>query len=446
MREERIVIEPFKFISYLDFRSFKALENHGMVRVRGIVDRQDAERYMEMAKEELHVKVILQEGDMNYVFFRGIITGISVKVENGLCILEFEAKSGSFLADIHKHVRSFQQDGTEFGQIADTCLAGYPDASCNWNRGKSEKTDGLVMQYEETDWDFLRRICSKRNLVIFPDNRADGIKIRIGIQKTGIRRLESECYSLETDSAGDTYVVTDREAMEIGEFVSFQGMEMCICKVITGMKGNELYHRYYLRHISVVKPKAGENSKLQGCSLEADVLAVEGDMVKVRIMQDENGDACGSRWFPYATVYSTPDGTGWYCMPEVGDRVRVSFPDGEEWKAYAASAVHVGNSRERNNPDHKSFMNRQRKEVLFTPESIVLRNNKGMEIVLRDGEGIRIVSDRDIILQAENEIRVTSSGSSIAMQAESTMSMQQGGAMLSLGGTIKMTGGKINMN
>lgn len=29
----------------------------------------------------------------------------------------------------------------------------------------------------------------------------------------------------------------------------------------------------------------------------------------------------------YATVYSSPEGGSWYCMPEVGDRVIIKFPN-----------------------------------------------------------------------------------------------------------------------
>ena len=65
-------------------------------------------------------------------------------------------------------------------------------------------------------------------------------------------------------------------------------------------------------------------------------------LVQVQFDEDENKEGCGRHWFDFATVYSTPDGAGWYCMPEVGDEVRVVFPDNYEEHAYVASSVHVG--------------------------------------------------------------------------------------------------------
>ena len=64
-------------------------------------------------------------------------------------------------------------------------------------------------------------------------------------------------------------------------------------------------------------------------------------MVKINLEIDGNQDEGTARWFPYSTVYSSPDGTGWYCMPEVGDAIRLYFPDNEEKNAYAISSVNL---------------------------------------------------------------------------------------------------------
>lgn len=71
---------------------------------------------------------------------------------------------------------------------------------------------------------------------------------------------------------------------------------------------------------------------------------MERDTVQVLIGCDENQAGCGTRVFPYATVYSTPDGTGWYCMPEIGDAVRLYFPCEKDADAYVASSVHLQSS------------------------------------------------------------------------------------------------------
>ena len=50
-------------------------------------------------------------------------------------------------------------------------------------------------------------------------------------------------------------------------------------------------------------------------------------------------DIVSSAFIEHETVYSSPDGTGWYSMPEVGDTVRLYVPD-KEGRCLVTSSVH----------------------------------------------------------------------------------------------------------
>ena len=93
------------------------------------------------------------------------------------------------------------------------------------------------------------------------------------------------------------------------------------------------------------------------------VLSVSRDKVKVHIKADGSQDVGTAKWFPYSTVYSSPVGTGWYCMPEVNDKVRLYFPNEKEEDAYVISSIHLeggtatgGGEAPRSNPDNKSII------------------------------------------------------------------------------------------
>lgn len=446
MREEKIIVEPFQFISYLEVYAFKSIGQHGVVKIKGIVDGLLANEYLHMAEKDLWIKVILQNEDINAIFFQGIIKELCIREENGVHIMEFEARSGSYLLDCGEHIRSFQADEITYSQMIDACLQPYGNAFCNTENENDIQIQENVLQFQESDWKFIKRLAGKQNTVVFPNNCESGIKISFGFkEKSNTERLESTVYSIKKCKLGCEFIVVDREYHEIGDTVIFDNKKLVIYQVISHMRGNELYHEYYLRNKSEIGQPFSYNEKLQGASLKAVVTAVKRDMVQVTICNDENASGAGYRWYSYATVYSTPDGTGWYCMPEIGDMVRMVFPDVDENNAYIVSSVHMECGQDRTNPANKSFMNRQRKEILLTPDSIILRNNKGMLIELQDDKGIKMVSDKDIVLQAEKGITV-SSNAHISMEAGNALSMKQGGALLSLSGTVKMSGGRINMN
>ena len=219
-----------------------------------------------------------------------------------------------------------------------------------------------------------------------------------------------------------------------------------IGKIKSWLVGQELYHEYYLIRKKEGLLPAFFHQNLSGVSLIAKVLAVETTIVQVQIQEDENKEKCSTCWFDYATVYSTPDGTGWYCMPEIGDQVRLVFPDQKEEHAYVASSIHIGKSQGRIHPNEKSWKNKQKKEILFTPDAIILRNNKGLFVELSDEKGIQLSSNKDILIRADGAIRMVSQKEGSSLSAKNTIEMQQRAAKIRIKDDILIYGGKIYMN
>lgn len=216
----------------------------------------------------------------------------------------------------------------------------------------------------------------------------------------------------------------------------------------TELEHGELIHTYELMQNESGLSKKRCNNYLVGVSLKATVTSVKGTEVTVSVVDDENKNASGSKSFPYATVYSSPDGTGWYCMPETGDMVRIYFPSNDEEKAYALHSMHMesSDSNERVNPDYKSFMNKQGKEVLLKPDSILITNNSGMSIELSDEEGISIISDKKIVFESEEAIELTSVTDKIDIVAPRKISLVQGNTQMVLSDKFTMRGGKIRLD
>lgn len=133
-------------------------------------------------------------------------------------------------------------------------------------------------------------------------------------------------------------------------------------------------------------------------------------------------------------------------MPEIGDEVRVVFPDKDENNVYVASSVHIGAEGGRRNPNEKSWKNKQNKEILFTPDSIIMRNNNGLVLELSDHNGIKMSSNKNITVHADGNIQIKSRNAGIHMSAGSNILMQQGAAKIQMDEAIHINGGKIYMN
>ncbi len=159
---------------------------------------------------------------------------------------------------------------------------------------------------------------------------------------------------------------------------------------------------------SSLAPSDTGNTQACGKMMKGTVQAVSGDRVQVFLHSvDQEYDAGGTWWFPYSTAYSSSDGSGWYCMPEVGDEVLVFFPSGNEGEAFAASSVCASPP---SNPRNKSWKAPGGKEILLTDEGMYIIGKGGkIYINLTDEKGIEIHSDKDITISSEANVKINSS-------------------------------------
>lgn len=462
MRAVKIIVEPFEYISLTMVECVKALNQHGRMIITGLIRHEHEQEYMALAARETWVCVkAVSEGGEEQVFFHGILTGMQMKKEAQASVMTIEIRTGSFLLDIEKHTRSFQDAGFSYECVVASCVTSAGGYSIMLEK-EDVPTGCFLMQYNETDWAFIRRIASYAGVVLRPEYATGGKKIYLGYSGRRVTgNLEPDSYQVVQNFganapadafggkgfAGETaYIVQTREIYDLGDTVTFQGRKLVAGRIESRLEGQELCHTYHLIPEQDGMLPALYNSLLHGVALKARVLAVETTVVQVQFDEDENKEGCGRRWFDFATVYSTPDGAGWYCMPEVGDEVRVVFPDNCEGHAYVASSVHVGSAGGRTNPDEKFWRNRHNKEIRFTPDSLTLTNNNGLTVQLSDAEGIKICSDKDIVLKSDGEVRIKSQNAGVYMDAADKMLFRQGVAKIRMEDAIWIEGGKIYMN
>lgn len=243
------------------------------------------------------------------------------------------------------------------------------------------------------------------------------------------------------------YIVTLREIYDLGARLVFDGLHLRVYRVESELRGSELYHTYYLKTQRGCRQPRVYNETICGVSLECEVLNVENIVVELTALLDENKDGAGTRKFIYETIYSSPDGTGWYVMPEPKDRVRLYFPSNDERDGFAKSSLHIGYGRggHRIEPDRKSLKTKYEKEIVLSPENITITNNKGMTIRVDDNEGIYILSDKMIEISAKQDIHIESKESTVMVVAPESVTLEQGKTKVELKDDIVIDGAKTNI-
>lgn len=466
MRDIKMKTDPFEFITIIEIKMNKRVNEHSTAIISGYINEQNEKDYLEMGLKDTQVKIdIMEEGGECKTLFYGVIISLSIEVAGGLKLLTVKLSSGTYLMDINVHTRLFQDANMKYSDVFNIVKSANSKSDFIFGKEKDWPIKGLIMQYQETDWEFIKRVASQFNACVIPAYEYDGIRYYIdffGTNKIGI--VEDTEYEIKKEigkyqektanglekchETDETYIIFhSREAFGLGDEITFQRIPLYIHEIQSEYRGEEMIHTYSCKTKRGFEVLPFYNWKSIGISLEAVITDVKEDKVKIDILEDENISAEPKKLFPYATVYSSPDGTGWYCMPEIGDRVRLYLPSYYEEEAYVISAVHLDSEKTetRSDPDIKYMKNKQGKEVRFTPDSLILTNNNGMSISILDKEGIVLESDKSITISAKKDVDITSTHSVLTLMASEQVEIKQGGTALILDDNIELKGGKLKM-
>lgn len=450
MRADRIIIEPFDFDSIQELEIEKELNAHAKATICGILEKNADENLLEIMSpyEVVTIKAKGLNGEEE-VLFKGLIGRISLKTDSGVKILKLSAYSHTRLMDQEKRIRIFQDTDCCFKDLA-KYIGEENQSRVIYTEGKEEKTGQLIVQYQETDWEFLKRMASLIHTVIVADNINGRVSFCLGMPKIKKREMGevlshtvkafdrklSECGNRKEyiKSGALVLLVETREIYELCTPVIFNGKEYVICSVKGGLQGKELVNTYELAEIKSIATTEKINSEIGGISLDGAVHKVSQDHIQVRFPQDVHQPAV---WFPYATVYSSPDGTGWYCMPEEGDSIRVYFQDNDERKAVAFNSVHL-TCELRENPQIKFIRSSHKKEIRFEPTAIHITNHQGLSVILDDKEGLILESNSDIVALSGGDIDIHS-GKALNLIGDKGITIRQGDNRIEVKDGIRQT-------
>lgn len=170
---------------------------------------------------------------------------------------------------------------------------------------------------------------------------------------------------------------------------------------------------------------------------------------------DKCQDEGAAYWFKFSTMSASTDGSGWYCMPEIGDSVRAYFPTKDEDEAFAVSAVSgyqqgAGEAEDRmENPDNKYLRTAHDKQVKLTPDGIFISCDSGQADMSLTSDGtLSITSQNNINITAEQNIKIEAQKSFLVSgkQGINFACDKGGGLVFDSSGQIQEKGTQVNNN
>lgn len=466
MKGMKIRLRSLNFLSITECRIVKKLNNHGKAVICGIIDKKDEQQVIRMAVANSLEQIIVNEEEQK-VLFSGIIESAKVDVKGDLRIATIHLTGATKLLDQKERIRTFQNRSMTYEHLLKTVLSSYKMASHYPGVNTGKPIGDMIVQYKETDWEFIKRLASHFHTNVYPDFLTQDVSFYFGLPAGSKKYKEPEVteYCIENNTGeyrrkesngidnlisedANIYKFKCRANYQLGDKVIFLNKELYVASVEIVLEHSELIYHYKLATKNGLQGIKIYNKKIIGASLDGKVIDIRQDKVKVHVFTDQSQDVGSAKWFPYSTVFSSPDGTGWYCMPEKNDRVRLYFPTEREEEGYIISSVHEsgqnpGNTR--SNPDNKSLSTKYGKQVELTPTTITMTNNKGMMVKIDDDAGISILSDKDICLQSDGTLSIISANETMSMKALESIELIQGNTKMTLKDDVTIEGARVNI-
>lgn len=471
---ENLRVNGYKLEKISELKITAKINEHGTMDLTGVLNSEDKDKYIHSTREDNKVEIYYEKENEKTVLFYGIVTDIEINCRNSVYEIQIQAKSMTYLMDIKKKSRSFQDISLTTQELIKTIMdLDYKNSRYILNIPNEELKE-LVIQYEETDFEFLKRLASKYNLGIITTGDYEKIQFTIGLLdevkelKSNITRYEiykdisdyeyyKENYFQDAKEIDYiTYKMETSEVLKLGQNTELLQQKFYIYEAAYEMKDGILENKYNLRIKNGIRQKRFFNYKIIGSSIDGKIISVQNDLIKVHLEIDNTQNIENAYLFKFSTMSAATDGSGWYCMPEIGDSVRVYFPTKDEDQAFGVSAVSGYEVEEgtlaedkMGNPDNKYLSTKNDKHLKLTPEGIFISCDSGQaEMSLKNDGTLSLTSQNKIDIIGEENITIKAFKSfKISAKESITFKCDKGGGLdFDNEGQIKELGTHVNNN
>ena len=419
----------------------KEFSRHDELFMRFTIKTEEVSKYYSYVFSfDNSLEIELAESDMVFkrVFHTFNIEKIDIEESMGeRSVVIIKTPSATYQMDKIKEFKSFQDMNLTYETIIEGLKEKYSAMKWFIGRELSQNLKKPYIQYNETDWEFLVRVAGDLNIPLSShlDSVIMGNEINLmeenaelrnaiyGKCRDGVNILFKVRNSTQAVNVGQRMKITlpdqglNGEEGEDIRIVSKAYIRIEETQVITDYELVQESHRF--------DPVL--HTEFEGKSIEATVMDVvsEDGIAKMKIdlsagllkLADNDkskgyeDEYKGSFNYPYGTDFSQGM-TGFFCTPDAGDRVVLTFPSRNESHAYVIQGAVNSQGNDRfNNRDNRNF------------NSSPSANGQPMFNFTLSNEVFSVDVTDYIGLTASNNISINATSGSISETAQNSITM-----------------------
>jgi phage baseplate assembly protein gpV len=468
-----IQITPFQLSELYELRITSKVNDHTRLFLRGKLwdgSRDQYLNYVTDLDEDSKVVVNYGKGNAPDNLFNGILANIKVTSDGLNTYLEAEGISSTFNLDIKLEKKSFQNLEKTYDKLLEKYGQTYNVEIIN-TAAKEATFSEFALQYNETDWQFLKRLASRYWEGLVPDTRhskpafyfgfppeTDGQEVKVAeldlLYCHSGRKLiiNPDCEESRTELL--YYEIETHRHLHIGDTVIFDdGRKLVIFEATAELLGNNVKYTYALaQRDSLIQYPFG-NPQIVGLSIGGKVLGIEHDYLRLSLdLDDETPTEQESTPFPCATLHTAAGNTGWYWMPEIGERVKLYFPNIMEGSGFVLAAERElglpGGKTDQ--PNVKYFRTKTGKELMFSDDEVLI-TAEGLEdkknvvkamIRLHGKNGLQMTTTKTITLKTPKKLELKADGNLTISAKESIKAVCKDSSLV-MNGDTSIKGKKV---
>ena len=165
--KDATINSSYPIISIHDLKITASFNNHGRLHLTGLLQADKALTVVEQASSADTIEVFINESGKQVKLFSGIVDEFNVTHDGGVYHFSLVAVTHTDLLDHKKVNRSFQNQSMSYGTLINWVLAEY---NGHFIQIPTDRSIGrMIIQYQETTWQFLKRIATHFETVLIPD-------------------------------------------------------------------------------------------------------------------------------------------------------------------------------------------------------------------------------------------------------------------------------------
>lgn len=184
MKVLQLKVSPFSFQTILEAEFTKEVGEHEKAKITGYIEEEKETSYLSQSQKETYVEISgVGEDGSEETLFIGLLDAFQIRSENELKIATVEVVSGTKIMDLVTKKYTFQDQNMTYRELLKVKTSIYPNSNFIMTKGEGEELKKLIVQYGETDWEFIKRLASHFQTVVVPESTKKGNYFYFGVPK-----------------------------------------------------------------------------------------------------------------------------------------------------------------------------------------------------------------------------------------------------------------------